>query len=80
MRFLRRRNRQAAPAIGEAEAYARLHGERGEEILRVEPMPPPPPPVQAHAQAKSRTNGITGETLRRAFERRLQSREDPPRS
>jgi hypothetical protein len=56
------------PPIGEAEAYARLHGERGEEIVRVERMPPPPPPP-ARAQ-------VTGETLRRAFERRLRSRED----
>ena len=66
MRFFRRR---PAPApIGEAEAYARLHGDRGEEILRVEPMPPPPPEPERKV--------VTGEMLRRAFERRLGSRED----
>jgi hypothetical protein len=71
MRFFRRRarrrSRTAPLPIGEAEAYARLHGERGEEIVRVEPMPPPPPPEPPQA-------GLTGESLRRAFERRLQSR------
>jgi hypothetical protein len=67
VRFFFRR-RPVPPPIGEAEAYARLHGERGEEIVRVERMPPPPPPP-ARAQ-------VTGETLRRAFERRLRSRED----
>jgi hypothetical protein len=66
MRFFRRRPVQ--PPIGEAEAYARLHGDRGVEILRVEPMPPPPP--------KPERPKVTGEMLRRAFESRLGSRED----
>jgi hypothetical protein len=66
MRFFRRRPSQ--PPIGEAEAYARLHGDRGEEILRVEPMPPPPP--------KPERKKVTGEMVRSAFERRLRSRED----
>jgi hypothetical protein len=78
MRFLRRRSRHAPPAIGEAEAYARLHGDRGEEILRVERMPPAPPPPPA--EVKAHKPGLTGETLRRAFERRLQAREEPPSS
>jgi hypothetical protein len=70
MRFFRRR--PAPPPIGEAEAYVRLHGGRGEEILRVEPMPPPPeePPEQPARKQ------VTGETLRRAFERRLGARHD----
>ena len=70
MRFFRRR--PAPPPIGEAEAYARLHGDRGVEILRVEPMPPPPPKQESEPENKK----VTGEMLRRAFERRLGSRED----
>ena len=66
MRFFRRR--AAPPPIGEAEAYARLHGDRGPEILRVEPLPPPPP--------KPERKQVTGEMVRRAFERRLGSRDD----
>jgi hypothetical protein len=68
MRFFRRR--PAPPPIGEAEAYARLHGDRGEEILRVERLPPPPPEPPAAADKR-----VTGETLRAAFERRLSSRD-----
>ena len=68
MRFFGRRTARTQPPIGEAEAYARLHGERGEEIIRVEPMPPPPPPEPKRA--------VTGESLRRAFERRLASRDE----
>jgi hypothetical protein len=66
MRFFRRRS--SPPPIGEAEAYARLHGDRGQEILRVEPMPPPPP--------KPERKRVTGEMVRSAFERRLRSRDD----
>jgi hypothetical protein len=66
VRFFRRRT--APPPIGEAEAYARLHGERGVEIIRIEPMPPPPP--------KPARKQVTGETLRRAFELRLKARDD----
>lgn len=66
-----RRNRRPPAPIGEAEAYARCHGDRSAEILRVEPLPPPPPKT-------SITAGITGETLRQAFERRLRARAGPP--
>jgi hypothetical protein len=65
VRFFRRR--PAPPPIDEAQAYARLHGDRGEEILRVERMPSPPP--------KPERKQVTGETLRRAFERRLGARD-----
>jgi hypothetical protein len=68
VRFFRRRERGPKP-IGEAEAYARLHGDRGEDIVRVEPLPPPPPPPPRQPRA-----GLTGESLRRAFERRLDKR------
>jgi hypothetical protein len=67
MRLLPRRNRRALPPIDEAAAYARCHGERGVDILRVEAVPPPPPP-------KPRLT-VTGETLRAAFEARLRARE-----
>jgi hypothetical protein len=61
------RRRESPKPIGEAEAYARLHGDRGEEILRVEPMPPAPP--------EEPRREVTGESLRRAFERRLAKRD-----
>ncbi|HZR96425.1 MAG TPA: hypothetical protein VFA56_12070 [Gaiellaceae bacterium] len=64
MRLFRRRT--APPPIGEAEAYARLHGDRGEDIVRIAPLPPPAP--------KPRRPRVTGETLRRAFEQRLAGR------
>jgi hypothetical protein len=60
---LRRRQRTLQP-LDEAAAYARCHGERGADILRVDVVPPPPP----------RQAPITGETLRRAFEARLRAR------
>jgi hypothetical protein len=67
MRFLRGRRRAAAP-IREAEAYARLHGERTGELISVvvaEPKRPIP----------HRTGDMTGELLRRAFEARLDARD-----
>ncbi len=75
VRLLHGKKRRALQPIGEAEAYARCHGDRSTEILGVRPMPPspapsPPPPGRAPASR----NGITGETLRRAFEERLRSR------
>lgn len=62
MRFLRRR--PPARPIGELQAYARLHGERGGDvtIVKVEPRRP-----------RYRLR-VDGEQLRRSFERRLDSR------
>ena len=65
--FARRRDE----ALGEAECYARLHGERDAEVralgrvevARIEPRPPRLLPR------------ISGEYLRRCFEKRLDSRE-----
>jgi hypothetical protein len=59
------RNGRALQPLDEAAAYARCHGERSSEIVRVHPVPPPPPPQAL---------GISGETLRKAFEQRLRSR------
>jgi hypothetical protein len=62
------RQRRTLQPLDEATAYARCHGDRGVDIIRVEPLPPalPEPPQEART--------VTGETLRRAFERRLRSR------
>ena len=62
------RNGRALPSLDEAAAYARCHGERSSEIVRVDPLPPPPP------EPPLPTRGITGESLRSAFEERLRSR------
>jgi hypothetical protein len=67
VRLLPRRRPRPLTSIDEAEAYARCHGDRGLDILRVDPMPPPPPPDPP-------SSPVTGETLRRAFEERLRSR------
>jgi hypothetical protein len=60
-----RRKPKPAP-INEEEAYARSYGERGGDILRVEPLAleTPPNPFE----------DLTGELLRRAFEDRLDAR------
>jgi hypothetical protein len=60
----RRRPRPALRPIEEAEAYARCHGERSEEvkIVKVEPRRP-------RFQLR-----VTGEALRRSFEQRLDRR------
>jgi hypothetical protein len=55
--------------MGEAEAYARLHGDRGEDIVSVERLPPEPPPPIRRIPAS-----LTGESLRQAFEHRLTKR------
>ena len=64
MGFLRRTNRELKP-LDEAEAYARCHGSRGDEvrIVKVEPR-----------RARYDT-GVSGEHLREAFEGRLDTRE-----
>ena len=72
MRLFRRR-RNAPEPIGEAEAYARLHGDRGEDIVRVERVPPPPEEPRNGRHAPSHDD-LTGESLRLAFERRLAAR------
>ena len=63
MSFLRRR-RPALRAIGEVQAYARLHGDRGGDvkIVKVEPRRP-----------RHRLR-VSGEHLRRSFEARLDAR------
>ena len=68
MSFLRRlfRRRRAAAPIFEDEAYARLHGDRTGEIVRVVAVERKPIP--------RRTGDLSGELLRRAFEARLDAR------
>ena len=62
MRF--RRRRVAVRPLGELQAYARLHGDRGGDvtIVKVEPRRPRYP------------LRVDGEHLRRSFERRLDAR------
>jgi hypothetical protein len=52
-------------SLNEAEAYARCHGERGAEV-RVVQLEPKRPRYELR---------VTGEDLRRSFERRLLKRE-----
>jgi hypothetical protein len=63
-----RRQRRTLQPLDEAAAYARCHGDRGADIIRVAPLPPAPPDPPGEERK------VTGETLRRAFERRLGSR------
>jgi hypothetical protein len=62
---LKRRRRRARP-LQEAEAYARCHGDRGNDV-RVVRLPPRRPRDVAVLR--------TGEELRRGFEERLDRRE-----
>ena len=55
--------------IGEDAAYAHSYGDRSGEILTVERMPDPEP-----EQSPPSREGLTGELLRRAFERKLDKR------
>jgi hypothetical protein len=64
--LLRRRRHRPTP-IHEAEAYARLHGERTGDLLRVE--------IAVREPIPHRTGDMTGELLRRAFEAKLDARE-----
>jgi hypothetical protein len=65
MAVLRRRRWRSRP-LGEAEAYARCHGERGNDVKLVR-LPPRRPRYLAVLK--------TGEELRRRFEERLDRRE-----
>ncbi len=60
----RRRSRVSLRPLGEAEAYARCHGQRHDEVrvVKLEPRPPRFP------------TRVTGESLRRSFEERLDAR------
>ena len=64
MSLLRRHKNELKP-LSEAEAYARCHGSRGDEvrIVKVEPR-----------RARYETD-VSGERLRKAFESRLDTRE-----
>jgi hypothetical protein len=53
--------------IDENAAYAHSYGDRTGEVISVEPVPEPEPSPHA-------TGDLTGEFLRRAFERRLDAR------
>jgi len=61
--FLRRPKLRPIP---EAVAYARCHGERGSDIVRVSKLEPRRPRYDLP---------VSGETLRQAFESRLHSRD-----
>jgi hypothetical protein len=61
-----RRRRWRSRSLGEAEAYARCHGERGNDVKLVR-LPPRRPRYLAVLK--------TGEELRRRFEERLDRRE-----
>jgi hypothetical protein len=64
------RSRQAdVEPIREDEAYARSYGERTGDIISVERLPEPEPEPGPHANGE-----LTGEYLRRAFERKLDER------
>lgn len=64
MALLGRRRKEFKP-ITEAEAYARCHGDRGPDFIRLSVMPKP---------KRSFPVDVTGETLRRDFEWRLDRR------
>jgi hypothetical protein len=61
-----RRRRRRTRSLQEAEAYARCHGDRGNDV-RVVKLPPRRP--------RYREILVTGERLRRRFEERLDARE-----
>ena len=65
---LRSRRTDDGP-IDENAAYAHSYGDRTGEIISVEPIPEPEPEPSPHARGD-----LTGEFLRRAFERRLDAR------
>ena len=63
MGFLRRPKLRPIP---EEVAYARCHGERGNDVVRVSKLEPRRPRYEL---------AVSGETLRQAFESRLQGRD-----
>ena len=65
MALLRRARKDLLPPLSEEEAYARCHGGRGEDvrIVKVEPRRP------------RYELDTSGEVLREAFEKRLDTRE-----
>jgi len=65
---LRSRRTDDGP-IGEDAAYAHSYGDRTGEIISVEPIPEPEPEPSPAARG-----GLTGEFLRRAFEKKLDGR------
>jgi hypothetical protein len=69
MALLNRRRRRTRP-LAEAEAYARCHGDRGNDV-RIVRLPPRRPRYLAVLR--------TGEELRRRFEERLERRDREPR-
>jgi hypothetical protein len=65
---LRSRRAEGAP-IDEEAAYIHSYGDRTGEVISVEPLPEPEP------ESGRRIRGdLTGEFLRRAFERKLEAR------
>jgi hypothetical protein len=58
-------SRRPPRPISEEVAYARCHGERGRDIVRVAKLEP---------RRKRYDLDVSGETLRQAFERRLSER------
>jgi hypothetical protein len=64
VRLFRRRRPRLRP-IPEAVAYAHCHGDRGPDLVRV---------VKLEPRRRSYTFPTSGETLRRAFESRLDTR------
>jgi hypothetical protein len=66
--FGRSRRSDDAP-IDEKAAYANSYGDRTGEVISVEPIPEPEPEPAPRMRA-----GLSGEFLRRAFERKLEER------
>jgi hypothetical protein len=62
--------RQPEREITEAIAYARCHGDRSNDILRVTPLPPYELPERRRGHHVS----VSGESLRRAFAAKLEER------
>jgi hypothetical protein len=68
------RGRQAdVEPIREDEAYAHSYGDRSGDIISVARLPEPEPEPSPHENGE-----LTGEYLRRAFERKLEARKKLP--